>query len=203
MYSRRDIKRVFLSIAEVIVIHGHNEQSHSQLFLLFNFCASWSLSSVVTVSVMFFFSDYVVHIHKGSQSLHQKVSGFLVEGFYQLFYPDVTKWEKIPGLLSLFHTASDRKLGGAWEQGYGVELAKLKHFRGKGHHVFSWEHQDQEILSLVPGSQAIIIGHTQCLWSLAMLAMFQMCLPLCLAVSTLQAPHHSLVPRPCPAFCRL
>ena len=47
--------------------------------------------------------------------------------------------------------------------------------------TFSRAHQDQEMLLLVPGSQSIVIGHTQYLWGLAMaavLVMFQMYLPL-------------------------
>ena len=57
--------------------------------------------------------------------------------FYHPFYPDVTHMRKDTRYpLPLYRTASDRKLDRAWEQGYGVELAKLKHFRVKGHHLF-------------------------------------------------------------------
>ena len=72
-----------------------------------------------------------------------------------------------------------RKLGGAWVQGGACKVETLFEWKAI---TFSWAHQDQEMLLLVPGSQPIIIGHTQYLWGLAMaavLAMFQMYLPLC------------------------
>ena len=35
--------------------------------------------------------------------------------------------EKIPGPLPLYRTASDGKLGGAWERGYSIMITYLQH----------------------------------------------------------------------------
>ena len=87
-------------------------------------------------------------------------------------------WEKIPDTLSHFTVLqATESWAGPGNKAMVWSLQSRNTFGWKAI-TFSWTHQDQEMLLHVPGSQSIVIGHTQYLWGLAVLVMFQMYLPL-------------------------
>ena len=88
-------------------------------------------------------------------------------------------WEKIPDTLSRFTVLqATESWAGPGNKAMVWSLQSWNTFKWKAI-TFSWTHQDQEMLLHVPGSQSIVIGHTQYLWGLAVLVMFQMYLSLC------------------------